>query len=221
VWQSFETPASLSQGRRLRMRSERKSRRSAWPACLAIAQGTTLRPYSLRPRVSRIPFRFHAAAKQNARARGTPKVPKDTRTSTPRDIEACRSLIVPQVRQTQGVPRAVFLGLLRIAPGGLTFQAPPLSKVRRLSTARGARTASGTSDRVKRRRQFGPLWRAVGAPGRSGLDRRRGNLAPHLRRFPRPPLPAPRLETLIRHPSLSGRDETDYSLTSTRRPIVL
>ncbi len=34
-----------------------------------------------------------------------------------------------------GVPRAVFLGLLRIAPGGLTFQAQPLTGVERLSTA--------------------------------------------------------------------------------------
>jgi hypothetical protein len=62
----------------------------------------------------------------------------DPRASTPRDIEACRS---PSVRlrplrgygeisrksaQSQGVPRAVFEGLLRIAPGGLTFQATPL-----------------------------------------------------------------------------------------------
>jgi hypothetical protein len=31
--------------------------------------------------------------------------------------------VVPQVRQSQGVPRAVFIGLLRKAPGGLTFQA--------------------------------------------------------------------------------------------------
>ena len=30
---------------------------------------------------------------------------------------------MPQVRQSVGVPRAVFIGLLRIAPGGRTFQA--------------------------------------------------------------------------------------------------
>jgi hypothetical protein len=32
-----------------------------------------------------------------------------------------------EVRRLPGVPRAVFIGLLRAAPGGLTFQAPSLS----------------------------------------------------------------------------------------------
>jgi hypothetical protein len=33
----------------------------------------------------------------------------------------------PQVRRYQGVPRAMFIGLLRLAPGGLTFSGnPPL-----------------------------------------------------------------------------------------------
>jgi hypothetical protein len=66
--------------------------------------------------------------------------------------------------QSQGVPRAVFEGLLCIAPGGLTFQAsfligedayPPL----------WANAAQ---------------WRAAGAPGPCSLGRR--VLAPHLRR---------------------------------------
>jgi hypothetical protein len=30
----------------------------------------------------------------------------------------------PQVRRSPGVPRAVFVGLLRMTPGGLTFQVP-------------------------------------------------------------------------------------------------
>jgi hypothetical protein len=65
------------------------------------------------------------AASPQPRARGTPGVQLDPRASTPRDIEACRSPVcspcalvrakrqsVPQVRQTQGVPRAC----LRLAP---------------------------------------------------------------------------------------------------------
>ena len=54
------------------------------------------------------------------RARGTPSGLPDPRASTPRDIEACRSVSVPQVRQSIGVPRAVFIGLLRSFPGGRT-----------------------------------------------------------------------------------------------------
>jgi len=51
------------------------------------------------------------------------------------------------------------------------------------------------------------LRRATGTRlDRRGLDRR--GPAPHLRCkvMSRPPLPAPRLETLIKRPSVSGRD---------------
>ena len=50
------------------------------------------------------------------------RVLSDPRTSAPRGTEACRVVLKPQVRRFSGVPRAVFLGLLRMTPGGLTFQ---------------------------------------------------------------------------------------------------
>ncbi|AXK80852.1 hypothetical protein DW352_10225 [Pseudolabrys taiwanensis] len=57
--------------------------------------------------------------------------------------------------------------------------------------------------------------RALGATSRRrdvrGLDRREGNWRRISDAPARPPLPAPRLETLIRHPSLSGRDRKDYN----------
>ncbi len=43
-------------------------------------------------------------------------------------------------------------------------------------------------------------------PGRCGLDRRGQSVASPTPAVARPPLPAPRLETLIRHPSVTGRD---------------
>ena len=84
------------------------------------------RPVSLRRRGRRRLWEDPQRPEEEPRARGTPGVQKDPRASTPRDIEACRSpcaspfaLVrakrqsVPQVRQTQGVPRAVFN---RLAP---------------------------------------------------------------------------------------------------------
>ncbi len=53
--------------------------------------------------------------------------PEDPRAPAPRDTEACRSPIFRKSAKTQGVPRAVFEGLLRIAPGGLPVSGnPPL-----------------------------------------------------------------------------------------------
>jgi hypothetical protein len=77
----------------------------------------------------------------------------------PTDLGASRHRGVPmklkpQVRRSPGVPRAVFIGLLCLTPGGLTFQAPrPL-----------ALRLSGSV----------PLhrwWRAAGAPGPGSLGR--------------------------------------------------
>ena len=73
-----------------------------------------------------------------------------------------RSTRAPQVRQSQGVPRAVFIGLLRMAPGGLTFQAPCLTASVPIHRLR-AQTMPSTSDRAGRRRQWGHVargWRA-------------------------------------------------------------
>ena len=67
------------------------------------------------------------------RARGTPRVLTDPRASTPRDIEACRSPFCPpslltsfgaasrKSAKSDGVPRAVFEGLLREVPGSRAF----------------------------------------------------------------------------------------------------
>jgi hypothetical protein len=84
------------------------------------------RPVSLRRRVRRRLWGDPLRPEKEPRARGTPGVQLDPRASTPRDIEACRSPVclpacsgsskgqgVPQVRQTLGVPRAVFN---RLAP---------------------------------------------------------------------------------------------------------
>jgi hypothetical protein len=113
-------------------RRERISQRSAAPVLFS-ARGT---PPSFAARPERL---FAGAYRLNpkcARARGTPRVqgalklaqcaqtkmlgPTGLATSRQRGVSKS---VMPQVRQTQGVPRAVFLGLLRSAPGGLTFQA--------------------------------------------------------------------------------------------------
>ena len=57
------------------------------------------------------------------------------------------------------------------------------------------------------------------APGRSGLDRREGNLRRISDAPSRPPLPAPRLETLIRHPSISGQDERTIIMIGSKSRI--
>jgi len=150
------------------------------------------------------------ASSRRVRKQGCP----DPRASTPRDIEACRSPDArlrlcgaatgqPQVRRTQGVPRAVFGGLLRAVPGGRPFvtwfrkpgrDTPPfealatrpamLLTARRLtSRQRGARRAAARRDHAR-----------LGPPGGKACA---ASPTPHSR----PPLPAPRLETLIRHPS--------------------
>ena len=103
------------------------------------------------------------------------KGPSDPRTSTPRDIEACRSPIVPQVRRRNGVPRAVFEGLLRIAPGGQTFY-PPLE---------GFFGAGGTYSPFGKSRPCGRRIAQVAAcraTGTSAAWTAGGLLAPHLRR---------------------------------------
>jgi len=77
----------------------------------------------------------------------------------------------PQVRQSHGVPRAVFL---RFAPHGPRWA----SIVRRLAFRQGRQTTA---------------WRPAAWAGRSacGLDRRAAQPHLRLRVIPRPPLPAP------------------------------
>jgi hypothetical protein len=77
-----------------------------------------------------------ARSRKNEGARNA-GVTLDPRASASRDTEAARSRAgrvglsaratglspaAPQVRRFSGVPRAVFIGLLRMTPGGLTFQ---------------------------------------------------------------------------------------------------
>ena len=149
----------------------------------------------------------------------------DPRASMPRDIEAPSmvagvSLLVrseasrPQVRQTQGVPRAMFIGLLRFAPGGRTISGDPASSKigRPLIHRSGPRWRLRKSDHAGNQRQGGPATHS-GAPGRSGLDRRSGEFcAPHLRR-PRPAT-AP-------HPASGDADQTPLGLGWDRNIIVI
>src|SRR5262245_28535667 len=133
----------------------------------------------------RLPPELHLPPPPKARARRTPRVLTDPRASASRDAEACRSPIClhivqfergrqPQVRPTYGVPRAVFEGLLRTAPGGLTFSGnlfslsvewPPLHRF-------GNLCSNGTSGNAGMLPPVGfPVTRG-GAPGQCGLDRR-------------------------------------------------
>jgi hypothetical protein len=142
----------------------------------------------------------------------------DPRASMPRDIEACRppsrlrrfgGLCIPQVRQSQGVPRAVFGRFAPQRPRWTEpFRQPPLSlRIARPPIHRSwAQMVPSTSGRAGCHRQWGRRGaRSVRRDG-CGLDRRA--MAPHLRchLIPRPPLPAPRLKMLIRHPSVTRRD---------------
>ena len=102
-----------------------------------------------------------------------------------------------QVRQSQGVPRAVFIGLLRMAPGGRTLS--------------GA-TPFGTGAYPPLWTQLGVQWRAAGAPGHMRLGPPgRFAASPSESVIPRPPLPAPCLKMLYRHPSVTRRDVSVYS----------
>jgi hypothetical protein len=105
----------------------------------------------------------------------------------------------PQVRQSLGVPRAVFIGLLRIAPGGLTVSGdpaslldwkaayPPLIEPKWCPALPTVPAANVGGARVARGQRAGT---------KCGLDRRiRENCAASPTPPNRPPLPAPHLET--------------------------
>ena len=93
--------------------------------------------------------------------------------------------------KSQGVPRAVFLRLASRRPRWADHFYPPLR-------ALGALTPPVPSDRLPGSRAFatwtaGPCNRISDCEG-----------------IPRPPLPAPRLETLIRHPSVTRAGYVTY-----------
>ena len=132
--------------------------------------------------------------------------------STGRGSEERTRRCQPQVRRTFGVPRAVFLGLLRRTSGGLTFQAPspfsfgcsacpPLSGPRqRLAVGsavrRCIRRSSGDARLAHRDPAAWAAARGLANPPRGHRPNRPGcprseprGLAAHLRRRP-PAVPA-------------------------------
>ena len=132
-----------------------------------------------------------------SRHRGLSKVP----VSLPRTTGSRKSA------ESQGVPRAVFEVCSASPPVDFPFQATRLSfRIGRPPIHRcGPRRGRQTFDRLPAPAINGAQRRAVGAPGRSGLDRRKGKLASHLRRpHPATAPRAQRLETLIKRPSVAG-----------------
>ena len=80
------------------------------------------RPVSLRRRVRRRVRENPHRPEEEPRARGTPGVQKDPRASTPRDIEACRS--VCSCRKS-AKPKASRARCFRLAPHPPRWSAPP------------------------------------------------------------------------------------------------
>ena len=99
-------------------------------------------------------------------------VPKNPRTSMRRRIEAFRKNI-PQVRRLSNVPRAVFIGLLRATPGGLSFQNPYAIASSGPTHRFGPRQRLAVDTELRRCRQEARCRELV-ATGSRGLDRRVG-----------------------------------------------
>jgi hypothetical protein len=126
------------------------------------------RPYSLSRRRVRLYSAFHFRRPRQKRGRAGRHGSQRTRVaSTPHGIKAERPAFTPvrrfngqpQVRPTHGVPRAVFIGLLRAAPGGLTrFRQPSLSsRIGRPPIHRcGPRSGRQTCDRLPAPPSRGP-----------------------------------------------------------------
>jgi len=177
------------------------------------------RPVSLRRRVRRRVRENPHRPEEEPRARGTPGVQKDPRASTPRDIEACRSPCASPFALVRAIgkacrksakPKASRARCFRLAPHPPRWSAPP-----REGETCCVTTPPSLGPGIRRHSCDGSTVRlaAVTAPGvRIGTpeEARLGppGPAPHLRCkvMSQPPLPAPRLETLIRHPSATGRD---------------
>ena len=142
-----------------------------------------------------------------AKARGRAGRQGSARTHGPRRLAASR---LAEVRITASPPSPMasrarcLIGLLRAAPGGRYRFRRFAFRRERLSTAMDPRWTRLPRLTRLRRHHHGAPWPAAGAgtarlgpPG--GKKRAASPTLP-----PRPPLPAPRLETLIRHPSLWG-----------------
>ena len=177
------------------------------------------RPVSLRRRVRRRVREDPHRPEEEPRARGTPGVQLDPRASTPRDIEACRSPVcspsalvraIGKACRKSAKPKASRARCFRLAPHPPRWSAPPregetycVTLHRLWAQALGGTPVTGALSAYRPSR---PPACGSARQKRRGLDRRAP--ASHLRCkvMSRPPLPAPRLETLIRHPSVTGRD---------------
>jgi hypothetical protein len=133
--------------------------------------------------------------------------PVEVLCASPAALVRAKRQSVPQVRQTLGVPRAVFN---RFAPRParwspsregetccVTFhrwgpKALGNAPVTGAISAEQPSQASGRADGTPEAARLGPPGPRIASP-------MQGHSA-------RPPLPAPRLETLIKRPSVSGRD---------------
>ena len=110
------------------------------------------------------------------------------------------------VAGSPGAPRAVFIGLLRMTPGGLTFSGYPLAFRMRLSTAAGlqaggipafdhshnARASALRPSDARQARRDQAAWTADGF------------VAPNLRHPHQPPLPAPASDDADQTPLVDG-----------------
>jgi hypothetical protein len=162
--------------------------------------GFRLCPHGLR-RTSRRTSRPLSERTEGAR---DARVRTDPRASTPRDIEACRSPNCRKSAKSQGVPRAVFE--VCSAPS------PVVVRSSRLTPSWGRDTPPFQASALGRRCfDRSPAYRPGQGPSACGKARQdKARLGPPVglwRRISdapdRPPLPAPRLETLIRHPSVT------------------
>ena len=157
---------------------------------------------------------------EEPRARGTPRVPgaskftqnAQTRTLGPAGLDTSRHRglskpVEPQVRQVRWRPAR---GVFRFAPQRPRWTDPLRRPLLFLRIARppihrcGPKWCPALLTMPGRHRQWGPVARGWRAGTSCGFNRRA--LVSHLRHqvIPRPPLPAPHLKMLHRHPSVWG-----------------
>ena len=176
----------------------RKSQRSAARIDL-VGPGVAAIPILRGPRKSTEGARDATGPKRTRRLRrlATPKRIKQPRFTLSRSAKGSAS---------PPVPRRPARGVYRFAPRRFPV-VERLRALRRLSTVEDQALGPAPSDGGRR-----PTGRQGPRPARRagrnlrGLDRRAAS--PHLQRnvIPRPPLPAPCLKMLIRHPSVTRRD---------------
>ena len=120
-------------------------------------------------------------------------------------------------RRKSAIPKASRARCFRFAPqrprwtSHFRQPASPCELAGRLSTAVGPGLSWRTCDRLPISAITGPGGARQVRRDLCGLDRRAAS--PHLQRnvIPRPPLPAPYLKMLIRHPSVARRDASKIS----------